>query len=81
MITIPVRVNAQWIATLGDDQLLDAEAQLYADFRTHEVTERSRSGSRYVLLEGSPALVSAWHQWLVVSNATRARGLQVRRSA
>lgn len=79
MIAIPAHVNAKWIGTLNDKQLVAAEAQLYADFRDHEVTERSRSGARYVLLEGSAPLVTAWHQWLLVSNATRARGLPVRR--
>ena len=79
MISIPARLNARWIAALADEQLVSAEAQLYGDFRTHEIAERSRSGARYVLLEGSPALVTAWHQWVVVHNATCARGLRVER--
>jgi hypothetical protein len=75
---MPDRINARWIATLGDDQLMKAEAELHAVFRKHETVEKTRSGSRYVLLEGPPQLVTAWHRWLLVSNETRNRGLVVR---
>lgn len=81
MMTIPSHVNARWIATLGDDQLIAAEAQLYAAFKTREVAERSRAGSRYVLLQGPAALVNAWHQWALLNHETRARGVNVSRSA
>ena len=33
MMVIPDRINARWIATLGDDELVRAEAQLYDAFR------------------------------------------------
>ena len=79
MITIPVHVNAHWIATLADDQLVAAEAQLYDDFHEHEVVEKRRAGSGYALLQGPSELVNAWHHWVMVSNATRARGITVRR--
>jgi hypothetical protein len=75
---MPDRINARWIATLGDDQLIKAEAQLHAVFREHETIEKTRSRARYVLLQGPPALVNAWHRWLLVSNETRNRGLVVR---
>ena len=48
-MTIPANMNAQWIATLGDAELVMAEARLHADFREGEAAEKSRSGSRYVL--------------------------------
>ena len=75
---IPDNVNARWAASLGDDQLLAAEAKLHADFRKHEKVEKTRSGGRYVLLQGPPLLVTAWHRWLLLSNETRTRGLTVR---
>ena len=81
MMTIPSHVNARWLATLGDDQLVAAEAQMYADFRTREVTERRRAGSRYILLQGPAELVNAWHQWTLLNNEAKARGVTVSRSA
>jgi len=75
---IPDNINARWIATLGDDQLIKAEAQLHAVFHRRESAEKARSGSRYMLLQGPSDLVNAWHRWLLVSNETRNRGLVVR---
>jgi hypothetical protein len=76
---IPPRVDARWISSLGDTDLLVAEETLHDDFRTHEKTERARSGGRYMLLNGPSTLVNAWLRWLLVSNAARARGLSVQR--
>jgi hypothetical protein len=80
-MNIPDRINSHWIASLEDKQLVTAEAELHAAFRTHETAEKRRSGARYVLLQGPPALVNAWHRWLLVSNETRSRGLVVHRRA
>jgi hypothetical protein len=80
MMSIPAHVSARWIATLENDQLIAAEGQLYADFHTREIAEKSRAGSRYSLLQGPSPLVNAWHQWLLVNNEARARGVIVRRS-
>jgi len=80
-MTIPDHINARWIATLGDDQLMTVEAELHAAFRTHEVSEKRRSGRRYMLLQGPATLVNAWHRWLLVSNETRDRGLVVHHPA
>ena len=74
---IPNRVNADWIATLGDDQLMDAEAQLRAVFLTQETLEKHRRGGRYAVLEGPEVLVTAWHRWVMVSNEARTRRLVV----
>ena len=79
MMSIPSNVNARWIATLGNDQLIVAEAQLYTAFKTREVVERSRAGARYVLLQGPAALVNAWHQWALLNNEARVRGVNVSR--
>jgi hypothetical protein len=76
---IPDYINARWIATLGNDQLMKAEAQLHAVFRKEETSEKTRSGRRYILLQGSAPLVSAWHRWLLLNNETRTRGLVVHR--
>lgn len=76
---MPTHVNARWIATLGREQLLAAEAQLYSAYHVREAAEKARAGSRYMLLQGPPELVNAWQQWLLVNNETRARGVAVRR--
>ena len=80
-MNIPDRVNSRWIATLGDDQLMNAEAELHAVFRKQETTEKTRSGPRYILLQGPSALINAWHRWLLVNNETRNRGLVVHHRA
>ena len=79
MTAIPSMVNARWIATLANEQLVAAEAQLYGDFHAREVAEKSRCGARYMLLQGPSALVDAWQRWLLVSNEARARGVFIRR--
>lgn len=78
---IPDTVNARWIATLGDEQLVRAEAELHTVFRRHESTEKARSGARYMLLQGPSVLVDAWQRWLLVNNETRSRGLTVHHRA
>lgn len=78
---IPENINARWIATLGDDQLRRAEAQLHATFRASERVEKGRTGARYMLLQGPATLVTAWHRWLLVNNETRSRGLVVQHRA
>ena len=78
-MSIPDRVNAAWMATLGNEQLADAEEELHAIFQKHETLEKSRKGSRYTVLEGPEVLVNAWLQWCMVSNEARSRGLIVRK--
>ena len=79
MIEMPAHVTTRWIATLENEQLLAAEAQLYSTFRTRETAEKSRAGARYLLMQGPPELVAAWERWSLVSNEARARGVVVRR--
>ena len=76
-MTIPDRINARWIATLGNDQLVKAEGQLHAVFHRQESAEKARCGSRYILLQGPPDLVNAWQRWLLVNNEMRTRGLSI----
>jgi len=75
---IPDNINARWIATLPNDQLVKAEAQLHAIFHRQESVEKARCGSRYVMLQGPTELVNAWQRWLLLNNETRNRGLVVR---
>ena len=79
VVLIPERVNATWVAGLGDDQLVDAELKLRTAFQKHESAEKIRRGSRYAVLEGPEPLVNAWLQWCMVSNEARSRGLVVRK--
>jgi hypothetical protein len=78
-MTIPDRMNTQWISSLKDRQLIAAEAKLYAAFKKEEKTEKARAGGRYMLLEGPPELVNAWVRWRRLSDATTARGLEATR--
>jgi len=80
MIAIPANINSQWIASLKNPQLVEAEAQLYAAFHTREIAEKSRAGARYILLQGPSDLVNAWQQWLLLNNEARARGVLIRRA-
>jgi hypothetical protein len=77
IMIIPDHTNARWMATLNDEQLVEVEAQLHAAFREQNDAEKQRSGARYMLLQGPPALVNAWHRWLLVNNETKNRGLAV----
>jgi len=77
-MTVPDRVTADWIATLGNGQLVMAESHLRSEFLDAESQEKDRRGGRYALLEGPPALVNAWLRWQMVSNEARSRGLLIR---
>ena len=78
---IPEKINSQWIATLGDEQLVTAESALHALFFKEETAEKKRSGRLYAMMEGPATLVDAWHRWLLVNNETRYRGLAVSHGA
>jgi hypothetical protein len=78
-MTVPEKINASWIATLTDKQLIRAESQLHTEFLTQETAEKRRRGDRYTMLRGPESLVSAWHRWLMVNNETRNRGVVVHR--
>jgi len=77
-MTIPDRVTADWIATLGNERLVTAESRLHSEFVIEEKHERKRSGDRYALLQGPAALVNAWLRWQMVNNEARSRGLLTR---
>jgi hypothetical protein len=75
---LPDRLTANWIATLGDSQLMEIELHLHGQFATEETHEKRRRGDRYAMLEGPEALVTAWHRWLMANNEARTRGLVIR---
>lgn len=76
---LPENVTANWASSLADDQLVQAEARLHAEFAKQERMEKKRTGDRYIMLRGPESLVSAWLRWLTVNNETRYRGVIVRR--
>jgi hypothetical protein len=77
---VPAHVKPGWLATLDNEQLLVAEAQLFSAFREFETVDKARQGSRYKLLEGSSELLYAWQQWTLVNNEARLRRVRVRRA-
>ena len=78
-MTIPERITVDWISTLADARLVDVEWHLHSEFKTEDTHERKRTGDRYTLLQGPPALVNAWLRWQMVTNEARSRGLMIRR--
>ena len=76
---VPVKVDAEWIASLADAQLVEAEAKLHTEFVAQEEAEKRKMGSRYTMLRGPEPLVSAWLRWLLVNNETQARGVVLHR--
>ena len=75
MITIPERVDATWIASLGDKQLRQAEIILHETFAKEEASEKKRLGDRYEMMRGSASLLGAWMRWGMVNNEIRERGM------
>jgi hypothetical protein len=78
-VRMPSTVNASWIASLDDSQLLEAEQKLHEQFNVLETREKRRAGDRYVMLRGPEPLVTAWLRWLMVKNATMDRGVVIKR--
>ena len=78
---MPGRITGQWMDTLADDALLDAESSLYATFAALDRAERHARGTQYQLARGPEALMAAWDRWSRVSTETRRRGMQPRRRA
>jgi hypothetical protein len=76
-MTLPDRIDADWIGSLTNEQLQRAEAQLRTHFSHEETAERRRRGKAYELMRGPESLMTAWIRWSLVCNAARARGLRV----
>jgi hypothetical protein len=76
-MTLPERIDSEWIKSLSDEQLQRAESQLRGSFSKEETAERKRRGNAYDLMRGPESLMTAWLRWSLVSNAVRSRGLRV----
>ena len=76
---IPEHITPNWIDSLPNDSLLDAESSLHKIFSTLEQEEKARGGANYSMMHGSANLMAAWDRWSRVSTAVRARGLHRRR--
>jgi hypothetical protein len=75
---LPQSIDARWIKSLTDLDLLGAERTLHATFAKQELAEKKKRGAQYNLLRGPEELTSAWLRWSMVCNATRDRGLKIR---
>lgn len=73
---LPKQIDAQWIDSLEDAELQNAESELHTAFSKHDKKERAVKGAFYDLLKGPEALMKAWGRWSVVNNATRERKLR-----
>ena len=79
MRLVPERINAVWLSTLTDQDLIDVEARLHARFTVLDIREKKAQGKHYNLMRGPEALVTAWDRWGRVNSAMRARTLEPRR--
>jgi hypothetical protein len=79
MTEVPTRINAAWIGTLSDTDLLAMETELHNRFEDIERAEKRLRGAKYDLVRGSEELINAWDRWSRVNNATRVRNLAPRR--
>lgn len=78
-VKIPDKVSAAWVESLGDAQLISAEATLRKQFAEEESAEKERTGARYSMFRGPATLMAAWTRWLLVSNEAMARRVAVKR--
>jgi hypothetical protein len=78
-VKIPEKVTASWIDSLGDAQLISAEAALRKEFAKEETAEKERMGARYTMFRGPASLMGAWTRWSLVSNEAQMRRLAVKR--
>lgn len=75
---IPKSIDSNWIDSLDNEELQDAESSLHGTFQKHDRRERNLRGQLYELLMGPEALLLSWTRWSVVNNAIRARRLPTR---
>lgn len=79
MRPVPAQINATWIGTLTNDDLIAVEARLHAAYALIERREKRTQGAKYQLFRSPPDLMAAWDRWSRVNAATRARSLNPRR--
>jgi hypothetical protein len=78
-MNLPERINASWLGTLTDTDLVNVEAQLHGRFMALEKREKVLRGAKYNLVMGPPDLMDAWDRWCRVNTATTVRQLVPRR--
>jgi len=78
MRLIPTRINAAWIGTLADDDLVDIEARLHERFSLLDQRYRRTAKEHYNLMRGPTELIDAWDRWSRISVAARGRSLATR---
>lgn len=81
MRLVPEKINAAWISTLADEDLLDVESRLYERFAVLDRRHKQLRGRDYNLMRGPTALIDAWDRWSRVAVATKTRSLIVRRAS
>ena len=81
MRLLPARINAAWIDTLADDDLIDVEARLHERFTVLDSRHKRLRGGEYSLMRGPTELIDAWDRWSRVSMAARTRSLVTRRQS
>jgi hypothetical protein len=81
MRLVPERINAAWIKTLEDEDLIAVEERLYGRFQALDNKEKKRRGGRYLMFNGPAELLTAWDRWCRVRNALQGRSLAARRKS
>jgi hypothetical protein len=81
IMKLPERITGDWMDSLENDRLLDAELSLHGVFSKLERAEKKRLGEKYDMMKGSPELLDAWGRWSRVNNEARVRGLHMRRAS
>jgi hypothetical protein len=81
MRLVPEKINAAWINTLADDDLIDVEARLHERFTVLDSRHKRLRGGEYSLMRGPTELIDAWDRWSRVSMAARTRSLVTRRQS
>lgn len=79
MRVVPERISMAWIDTLADEDLLDVEQRVHAQFTVLERREKKVRGDKYQLMRGPAELMDAWDRWSRIQAATRERSLNPRR--
>ena len=78
---LPERITGDWMSSLENERLLDAELTLHSAFAKLERAEKKRLGAKYDMMKGNAELLDAWGRWSRVNNEARVRGLHMRRAS
>ena len=78
---MPERITGDWMSSLENERLLDAELTLHSLFSKLERAEKKRLGAKYDMMKGNAELLEAWGRWSRVNNEARVRGLHMRRAS